>query len=374
MKDNNLDTIRDEIDVIDTEIAKLLSRRFDIIENVAKIKNEKGLPVADSRRESEIVQKLKGAVTNTYLADMVETFYSKVLEASRTIQELEKNKDTVPYAKIGIIGLGTIGGSIVKTLKKQQPTIHIATIKRESRDEQLATEAGDVDEVCDRLEDLCTSSNLIIIATPIANIVEYAKRIKVAAGDRALTVIDVGSVKAGIAREFESLSTDTIQFVPTHPMAGSHLPGFDHSSTLFFIHRPWVITPHSKNTVVEIEKVKKLISILGSTAVVMDPELHDVNAAQISHLAIVLAALLFAYVHDEHKDALAIATSGFERITEKVSGNTKMHSQIVEENEANIKRATDEFVAYIQKKPVSASTAQSFFEHYKSLRDQVFTK
>lgn len=373
MKDNNLDTIRREIDTIDEEIAKLLNRRFNLVEDVAALKNEGGIPVEDKARESEIVQRLKKTVSNPYLADMIESFYSKVLEASRTIQELEKNKDIVPYAKIGIIGLGTIGGSIIKTLKKQQPTIHIATIKRESRDEQLAIAAGDIDEVHDRLEDLCSTCDLIIIATPITNIVEYAKKIKAAAGDRVLTVIDVGSVKASIAREFESLSTDTVQFIPTHPMAGSHLPGFDHSSTLFFIHRPWVITPHSKNTVTEIEKVKKLISILGSKPVVMDPDQHDTDVAQISHLAIVLAALLFAYVHDEHKDALAIATSGFERITEKVSGNTKMHAQIVEENEANIKSAIDEFVAFIQKKQVSKSTAQSFFEHYKSLRDQVFT-
>ncbi len=375
MKDNNLDTIRREIDAIDEEIAKLLNRRFNLVEDVATLKNESDIPVEDKAREAAIVQKLKYAVSNPYLAEVIEDFYSKVFAVSRTFQELKRSKSKIQFSKIGIIGFGAIGGSIAKTLKSQDVSISIGTIKRESRDERLAIEVGDIDNVYSNIEDLCKSSDLIIIATPIANIIEYAKKIASSAGNKKLTVIDVGSTKADIAREFENLTTSTVQFIPTHPMAGSGTyTGFTHSSATFFIHKPWVITPHSKNSDVEVEKIKRLILALGSIPVVMDPVKHDMNAARISHLAIVLAALLFAYIHDEHKDALAIATSGFERITEKVSGNTKMHSQIVKENEANIRRAIDEFVAFIQKKQVSKSTAQSFFEHYKSLRDQVFTK
>lgn len=68
MKDNNLDTIRREIDTIDEEIAKLLNRRFNLVEDVAALKNEGGIPVEDKARESEIVQRLKKqSPTHTWL-------------------------------------------------------------------------------------------------------------------------------------------------------------------------------------------------------------------------------------------------------------------------------------------------------------------
>jgi len=81
----DLKDIRSEIDKIDDELARLLRRRLEIVDRVAKVKRERGLPVLDPRREKEIVTRVSAKVGPGFSSEISQLF-STIFGISRTRQ------------------------------------------------------------------------------------------------------------------------------------------------------------------------------------------------------------------------------------------------------------------------------------------------
>ncbi len=246
----------------------------------------------------------------------------------------------------GFIGLGLIGGSLAKNLKKTEKQCTIMACSHRQSTCEKALEEGVIDEICDGPEDRKFSAcDIIFLCAPAeANIQVLPALKKVISPCCILT--DVGSVKTPIheAIEREGLSS---QFVGGHPMTGSEKSGLENSTDHLFENAYYIITPGGSVPEEKVETFRQLTLRLKALPMVLDPREHDYITAAISHLPHVIAASLVNTVHDldsgeEHMKT--IAAGGFRDITRIASSSPEMWESICVENHSNISAVMDEFI------------------------------
>lgn len=367
---NNFDNLRKEIDKIDLKILKLLEKRLSIVRKINILKEKLKLPLTSKKRENEIIKNLSLKTKDILIRDFISDIYENIFDISKK-ERILKNKK-INFDKIGIIGLGLIGGSIAKTLKYINKEIKIFGIL-DDKDSQKASKEKIIDQIFN-LENLIKNSNLIIISTPIETILKIAKRIKNLNENfkNEILVIDTGSIKENIVKEFEILSDEKTEFLGTHPMAGWHKSGFENSKIGLFINYPWIITPHKKNKKSSINLISNFVQNLGSKPLILSSRDHDKITSRISHFNYLLTLYLFAYVYEKNKSYLKYAGTGFRTVTRLVSSNPYMWNQIFLNNYENIKKEKEEFIKFLKNFKIDRNNFLKVSIKYKKLRDKFF--
>lgn len=183
-------------------------------------------------------------------------------------------------------------------------------------------------------------AELTIVATPLSAIVSTAHKLK------APLVMDIGSIKGEIAKEFEKLTSDAQEFIATHPMAGSEKSGYENSRSDLFHSAPWVITPHEKNSAKGLNKIKTFIALLGAKVLMMGADVHDEKVALISQLPHQLSVMLLEFVKQSDPDALEMAGPGFKSMTRLAADNPQMREEMRLMNGKAFQKCLQEFYAY----------------------------
>jgi prephenate dehydrogenase len=239
------------------------------------------------------------------------------------------------FQKVGIIGLGLIGGSIAKVLKGKG--YYVATVKSKSPDIVKAKKI--VDRVFPTLDALAAEVDLLILATPLSAILPIAREIKT---DHPLLVIDVGSVKGAIVKEFSKLTKGSLEFLSTHPMAGTEKSGFDASDPHLFKEAPWIIVPHKKNKA----KIADWIKLFGAKPIVMSADEHDKKVALISHLPAMISKTLLDFIEKKDPESIKIGGPGFKSMTRLARGNHELMDEIHAFNQINIDHLWEEWISF----------------------------
>lgn len=246
----------------------------------------------------------------------------------------------------GFIGLGLIGGSLAKTLKKIDSSCKICAYTRSSGTTDAAQKAGAIDLICSSVQDpLFHTCDYIFLCAPVGNNIAALEQLKpVIRPDCILT--DVGSVKTNIHEAVIRLGL-TGQFIGGHPMTGSEKTGFENASDHLFENAYYILTPTEDVPAQWVEQYRRLASALGAIPLVLTYQEHDYITAAVSHLPHVIAASLVNTVHnldsrEEHMKL--IAAGGFKDITRIASSSPEMWEQICIYNHDNIARVMDEFI------------------------------
>ncbi|HRR96425.1 MAG TPA: prephenate dehydrogenase/arogenate dehydrogenase family protein, partial [Candidatus Ratteibacteria bacterium] len=145
------------------------------------------------------------------------------------------------FKKIGIVGLGLIGGSIGKTIKKKSSKITVYGISRRQATLIKAKEENIIDEYFLNFDEIVENSELLVLCTPIDKIEYYFRKIKQTGKNIYLT--DVASVKKRIVEKGEKILGPLFPYVGSHPMAGSEETGLFASSDNLFEGKNVIITP-----------------------------------------------------------------------------------------------------------------------------------
>lgn len=303
------------------------------------------------------------------------TFKKTIQKTDPLRYKLLKKGGFCYFKNIGILGLGLIGGSIVKTLKLKNKNIRLYTVKRNNdKDIQIANKLKFLNKICDNYEEFLNKVELIIIATPIETIIPIAKIIyQTNHLKKKVIVIDVGSIKGKIVNEFEKLTND-FEFIGTHPMAGGDKSGFQNSDPFLFLNYLWIITPHRKNKKSSIVKIKKFIEYLGAKSKILNAKDHDRFIGIVSHLIFVISTYLFAFSIEKYKKSLEFSGKGFKTTTRLASANPEMHHQIFINNYRNIQKSLKEFLHFIKENKITKSNSLKIFKKYKLLRDKFYNK
>ena len=217
----------------------------------------------------------------------------------------------------GFIGLGLIGGSLARTLKKLNSECRVVAYTRTRQTTEHAKEAGIVDDICVSPSDekFCACDYIFLCAPVGANTAALDGLKTVLSPNCVLT--DVGSVKTGIHQAVARAGLNA-QFIGGHPMTGSEKTGFDNATDHLFENAYYILTPTEEVPREWVERYRALAQSLGSIPLVLSCQEHDYITAAVSHLPHVIAAALVNTVHnldseDEHMKL--IAAGGFKDIT-----------------------------------------------------------
>lgn len=346
---DELKKLRDRIDWLDTQIASLLNERMRAADQVGKIKRIIQQDVADQSRERSVLNQVETIIQHPILKANISNIYREIMQESRIAQQFFQHLSQ-PFRRIGIIGLGLIGGSICKGIKTKDSSIEIGTLMRESEDDALAKTGGWVDHVYATMGDLVQNSELIILASPISTIIPLAEEIKLySVHVEKLIVIDMASVKGEIVATFEKLSGENIEYISTHPMAGKENGGFANSQATLFVNRPWIVVPHKKNSSIGKESIKEWIHFLGSKPICLESHVHDQRAALISHLPSILSKSYLDFVNSIDPESVSISGPGFQTFTRLAHDNQEMRGEIAAYNEQVIQDYLDQWLEFLRK-------------------------
>lgn len=232
--------------------------------------------------------------------------------------------------KIGILGLGLIGGSLGFDLRSQGH--YVLGVSRRESTCQKAVEIGSVDQASIDLS-LLASAEVVFICTPIGLIVPQVEQL-VAHLPETTIVTDVGSVKAPIVNAISPLWKN---FIGGHPMAGNTDVGIEAAQRNLFVNRPYVLTPIETTPTTAITVLEEIVRSLGSIIYHCQPEKHDRAVSWISHLPVMVSASLMAACLGETDPeifqlAQNLASSGFRDTSRVGAGNPELGVMMAQYN------------------------------------------
>ena len=273
---------------------------------------------------------------------------------------------------IGFIGLGLIGGSIAKTIRKFHPDYRLIAFDKDRSALAEAVSLNVINGICDIEDEQLYNCDYLFLCAPVEFNVEYMDKIKASLGENCI-LTDVGSVKNVIHEKVTELGLEG-RFIGGHPMAGSERSGFSNSSDHLLENAYYIITPGGEVALEKISDFTELISSLGAIPLVITAEEHDFITAGVSHLPHIVASALVNLVNLLDNDAQymkMIAAGGFRDITRIASSSPVMWEQICLENQKNISTVLDEFIRMLIQIRCSIDNkeADNIFDMFASSKD-----
>lgn len=228
-----------------------------------------------------------------------------------------------------IVGLGLIGGSIARGLKKASNKIKVHAVDLNSEALEIAREAGVIDKG-GTLGELLPSADIVVLAVPAKTVTKLMGKIAKGVHEDCI-ITDVASVKTAVVNELRRQSHSfQVRFVPGHPIAGSEQSGFIAATDDLFVDRNIILTPNDRCSVTSIALINDLWRQLGAHVLGMGLGKHDEILAATSHLPHLLAYTLVDVLanQDQSESIFRYAAGGFAGFSRLASSDAKMWSDI----------------------------------------------
>ncbi len=229
--------------------------------------------------------------------------------------------------RIGIVGLGLIGGSIFKALCALKCNVYGVSLSNATI-EKAKNYTANVSKSLFSLKDC----DVIFVCTPMNKTIEVLEKLDKIVSEKTL-VSDTASLKNFVCAEKYNFN-----FIPSHPMAGTEFSGFDNSFETLFQKAKWVITPIKNINKDDIKNLTDIINVLGAKPVFTTPEEHDEAVALISHMPMLISQALFKTASNNNL-ALKLASSGFRDMTRLAMSNEEMAQDMISINSSNIQES-----------------------------------
>jgi prephenate dehydrogenase len=252
--------------------------------------------------------------------------------------------------KIAVIGLGLIGGSLALSLKSVNKDFVISGYDIEGESMNIAKYRNIIDIIAGSYEEAVYNADLIIIATPISNIVEVMNNIKNYLKKGAI-ITDVGSAKEKIVSEAREILPEDVVFIGGHPMAGSENEGILSATGDLFKNVFYILTPTDTTISAALVTLHSILTKIGAKVISIDPKEHDENVALISHLPHVLSTNLVNMIDDKQenmKNLFKLCAGGFRDMTRIAAANIKMWLDISLENKDKLIKSIEEYAEYLK--------------------------
>ena len=231
--------------------------------------------------------------------------------------------------KILIVGLGLLGGSYAKVLKRFG--FHISAITLEQASIDYAIKENIIDEGSTALDKtMIGEADLVIFALYPHVFVEWIEKNQALLKSGAL-ITDVTGVKRSIVYQIQGMLRPDVEFVAAHPMAGREISGVENSTDKMFIGANYIVTPTEKNTPEAIQTCIELGRLLGfSNVTTLSPEEHDEMIGFLSQLTHCIAITLMTCNDQENMEKFT--GDSFRDLTRIARINDLMWSELFIEN------------------------------------------
>lgn len=246
---------------------------------------------------------------------------------------------------IGVVGLGLIGGSLAKSIKKNTKhkvygyDISSDVVKRAVSEKSIDGELT---------EKRLSSCDYVFIPLYPEAVIEYIER-NASIFKEGAVVIDCAGVKRSVCEKcFEIADKHNFSFVGGHPMAGTQFSGFENSKDTMFHNAPFVLTPKENEDILILANAREVIMQMGFGRVsVMTPQKHDKLIAFTSQLAHVVSN---AFVKSPSAlERKGISAGSYKDLTRVAYLNENMWTELFLDNRDNLIFEIDNIIAELQK-------------------------
>ena len=240
--------------------------------------------------------------------------------------------------KILIVGLGLLGGSYAKALKRFG--FHISAITKEQSSIDYALKEKIIDEGTTEIDDkIIGEADLVIFALYPHVFVEWIRDNQHLLKSGAL-ITDVTGVKGSVVYKIQDMLRSDVEFIAAHPMAGREVSGVENSTEKMFVGANYIVTPTAKNSPDAIQTCMELGRLLGfSNVTALSPEEHDEMIGFLSQLTHCIAITLMTCNDKENMEKFT--GDSFRDLTRIARINDAMWSELFMENkDALLKQMT----------------------------------
>ena len=253
--------------------------------------------------------------------------------------------------KIGIIGLGLIGGSMAIDLKRKGFAEEIIGVEADPVNAAAAEKIGLVDRIAD-FQECVDSSDMVILAVPVGAAVrllpEVLDRFAETAcdGRTEKVVMDVCSTKEHLARSVRYHPMRR-NYVASHPMAGTEYSGPWAAMPGLYDGHACIICDSEESSPKAVRLVERLYEVLNMRTIYMNSSNHDVHTAYVSHISHVTSFALALTVLDKEKDEKHIfdlASGGFSSTVRLAKSSPDMWTPILSQNRDNVLHVMDTYI------------------------------
>ena len=250
--------------------------------------------------------------------------------------------------RILIVGLGLLGGSYAKVLKRFG--FHISAITKEQSSIDYAIKENIIDAGSTELDkELIGNADIVIFALYPHVFVEWIEKNQSLFKSGAL-ITDVTGVKGSIVYKIQDMLRSDVEFIAAHPMAGREVSGVENSSDKIFIGANYIVTPTEKNTEEAIETCMELGRLLGfSNVTTLSPEEHDEMIGFLSQLTHCIAITLMTC--NDKEDMEKFTGDSFRDLTRIARINDLMWSEL-----------------FVANKPALLEQMNLFMDKFKELK------
>ena len=245
--------------------------------------------------------------------------------------------------KVGIIGVGLIGGSLALSAREHIPDVEIFGSNRSEVNLQKSLDLGLINF---RLDDgLIKQMDVILLTIPVDVAMDRLVDLLDEVNDNAL-IIDFGSTKAAICQQV-ALHSKRGQFLATHPIAGTEYSGPAAALPDLFQDKIQILCETQKTRPDLLEWAQDWFKKIGMNLREMDPVEHDQHITYVSHLSHISSYMLGKTVMEKEKDQSAIfdmAGSGFSSTVRLAKSSPQMWIPIFKQNKENISETLLQYI------------------------------
>jgi cyclohexadieny/prephenate dehydrogenase len=235
------------------------------------------------------------------------------------------------FEKVALIGVGLIGSSLARVLRREFPQTAIVACARRAETLAAVERLGIADATTDDPAAAVAGADLVVIATPLSAYQEIGRRIAPALRDGAI-VTDVGSVKQAAIDLLRPVLPPRVHFVPGHPVAGTEHSGPEAGFAELFRDRWCILTPLPDTAPAAVAKLTALWEQAGMRVATMAADHHDKVLAVTSHLPHLIAYTIVGTAtdlgHELQSEVVAYSAGGFRDFTRIAASDPVMWRDI----------------------------------------------
>ncbi|WP_420398787.1 prephenate dehydrogenase [Flagellimonas sp.] len=246
-----------------------------------------------------------------------------------------------------VIGIGLIGGSFAKDVKKMHPDTHIVGIDKNESHLDQALELGIIDQKGGY--DTLASAEVVYVSIPVNALTEELPKILDAVDDDTV-VIDAGSTK-GLICEAVKDHPKRRNYLACHPIAGTEFSGPSAAINGLYESKTNIICEVEKTAFKLQERALELFQEMKMRIRYMNPQAHDKHIAYVSHLSHISSFMLGKTVIEKEKnerDIFDLAGSGFESTVRLAKSSPDMWTPIFEQNKENVVESLEEYIQNLE--------------------------
>jgi cyclohexadieny/prephenate dehydrogenase len=275
--------------------------------------------------------------------------------------------------KLALIGVGLIGGSIVRAAREYGAARTIVATARSEATRRRVVELGIADQVVETNAEAVKGADLVIVCIPVGASGSVAQEIAAHLKPGAI-VSDVGSVKGTVLKDMAPHIPQGVHLIPAHPVAGTENSGPDAGFPELFVNRWCILTPPEGADAAAVAKLDAFWSALGANVETMTAEHHDLVLAITSHLPHLIAYTIVGTAEEfstvSRSEVLKFSAGGFRDFTRIAASDPTMWRDVFLHNKDAVLEMLAQFSEDLAKltRAMRRGDGDTLFDHFTRTR------